>query len=114
MLVSGTTSDGARHPRLILQSDAMGNEISTISGGAVTVGAAVLTGATLGRVQSLNAVVHSAAFTAEKAKKTVVRHVGEATVMATTTVGAGLASAITLGQVQALNDATVKCVSQTA
>lgn len=93
----------------------MGNEISTIGGGAVTVGAAVLAGVTLGQVQSLNdVVVDSATFTLDKAKKTVVRHVGEAVVMGTATVGAGVASAITFGQVQALNDATVSCASQTA
>lgn len=93
----------------------MGNEISTISGGITTASAAVLAGATLGQVQSLNdAVRASASHTAECAKRTIVRHVGEAAVMATATATVGLASAVTFGQIQSVNNATKSCASYTA
>ncbi|GAB9472305.1 hypothetical protein Gpo141_00009486 [Globisporangium polare] len=93
----------------------MGNEISTIGGGAATVGAAVLAGVTFGQVDDLNrAVVDAAKFTADHAEKTVVRHVGETVAMAVATAGVSVASGVTFGQIDALNDAVVHCAKQTA
>lgn len=93
----------------------MGNEISTIGGGAATVGAAVLAGVTFGQVDDFNrAVVDAAKFTADHAERTVVRHVGETVAMAVATAGVSVASGVTFGQIDALNDTVVHCAKQTA
>lgn len=93
----------------------MGNEISTIGGGAATVGAALLAGVTFGQVDDLNrAVVDAAKFTADHAERTVVRHVGETVAMAVATAGVSVASGVTFGQIDALNDAVVHCAKHTA
>jgi len=86
----------------------MGNDISTIGGAIATAGTAVAAGVTFGQVKELNnAVVDCANFTATKAERSVVRHVGETTAMAVATVGTSVAAGVTFGQVNELNNAVV-------
>lgn len=93
----------------------MGNEISTLGGAVATAGTAIATGVIFGQIESVNnAVVEFATFTANHAKNTVVRHVGETAVMAVATAGASIAIGVMFGQITALNDAVVHCAKQTA
>ena len=82
----------------------MGNEVSTIGGALATVGTSIAAGVTLGQVDALNkAVVDTATFTAKKASKTLVRHVGESVGLGIGTAGVAIAHGITLGQIDSLD-----------
>ncbi len=78
----------------------MGNEVSTVGGAACTAVTGAASAVTFGQVESLNkATEECAKFTADRASKTIVRHVGETAITGAATVATGAAAAVTLGQV---------------
>ncbi len=78
----------------------MGNEVSAVGGAVCTTAAATASVLTLGQVEAINsATAECARFTADKASRTTVRHLAEATGTAAAAAGATLAVGVTLGQV---------------
>jgi len=93
----------------------MSNEFKTIFGAIGTAATAIAAGLTFGQVEELNdAVVSAAKFTEEKAKKTIVRHVGETAINAVETVGTAVVAGVCMGQVDSLNNAVVESAKSTA
>ena len=76
----------------------MGNEISTAGGAVATAVTGTVSAVTFGQFKMVNnATAECAKFTADKASKTIVRHVGETTVKATATGVSAVAVGLTLG-----------------
>jgi len=84
----------------------MGNTVNTVSHGIATAGTAVAAGVTFGQVDALNkAVVSEAKKTAECAKKSEVRYIGETVGLAVAANATQTAKIVTLGKIDALNKA---------
>jgi len=93
----------------------MSNEIKTIFGAIGVAATGIAAGLTFGQIKELNDAVESTAkYTADKASKTIVRHVGETAINAAETAGTAVLAGVCLGQVDSLNNAVVESVKSTA
>jgi len=93
----------------------MSNEIKTIFGAIGVAATGIAAGLTFGQIKELNDAVESTAkYTADKASKTIVRHVGETAINAAETAGTAVLAGVCLGQFDSLNNAVVESVKSTA
>lgn len=90
----------------------MGNEVGTVAGAVGTAATGIAAAATFGQVPAVNrAVVDTASYTADKAKKTGIRHGAETLGAVVATSACAVGSAVTLGQNESMNRATVACAN---